>query len=325
MEPVRVAFIGCGRLANSVHYPSVVESPRARLVALCDLDRDRLAQTGERFGVAARYTDYREMLAREAIDAVYVIMPPHPLHPIVMDCLAAGKHVMTEKPPGIRTDQTLAWAAEAEKRGVKTCVAFNRRYSAVFAAAKEAVLARSRPSMMLAEFHKDMFRSGPYWDLSILRTDIIHVVDALRDVCGEPVEVVAHTDHHYTRAGWEHSFNLYNALIRFDTGASGILTANRTAGARYERFEIHGCEISAYVRAPHRAEIWRAGEGETVLTDEQLTGSTQPRLTYGYAAETEHFLRCIQEDRLPRTHFGDAARTMRLVDWIEKGGGPPPD
>ncbi len=319
MDPVRVAFIGCGSLANSVHYPSVAEAEAANLVAVCDLNEERLERTGAKFGVPARYTDYRRMLEKEPIDAVYVIMPAEPLPPIVLDCLAAGKHVFTEKPPGLRTEETAAWAEAAARAGVKSCVGFNRRYSAVYLAAKAAVLERGAPSMAMAEFHKDMLASGPYWGVSILRTDIIHVVDTLRDMGGDVAEVHAHAEHHYVREGWERSFNLFNALLRFESGASGLLSANRTAGNRYERFELHGREVSTYTRAPDRTEIWRAGQGEEVLTGEGLTGSRDPRITYGYRDETLHFLACIQEDRLPRTHFGDAVRTMELVDRIEAG------
>src|SRR5436853_469844 len=118
MDPVRVAFIGAGSLANAMHYPSVSEADTAELVAICYLD------------------------------------------------------------------------------------------------GKAAVLERGQHSMAMAEFHKDMLRTGPYWDMSILRTDIIHVVDALRDMGGDVVEVAAHVDHHYVTEGWENSFNLFNALLR---------------------------------------------------------------------------------------------------------------
>jgi len=320
MGPVRVAFIGAGRLAGSVHYPSVAENPHARLVAVCDLDEDRLRETADRYNVPASYTGYREMLDREAVDAVYVIMPPMSLHGIVMDCLAAGKHVFTEKPPGMTTEETRRWAEAAARGGLKTLVGFNRRYCPAVEAAKAAVLERGQPSMAMGEFHKDMLRSGPYWNMSILRTDVSHAVDTLRDFCGEAVQVSAHVDRHFVAEGWENSYTLYNALIRFENGASGILTANRTSGNRYERFELHGREVSAYVRAPERAEIWRAGEGETLLTGEQLTGSREARVTYGYKAETDHFIRCILEGSLPRTCFQDALKTMELVDRIEAGG-----
>ena len=112
--------------------------------------------------------------------------------------------------------------------------------------------------MAMAEFHKDMAEEGPYYGVSILRTDIIHVVDALRDLCGDVTEVAAHVDHQYVR--WEGSYNLFNALLRFENGASGILTANRTSGNRYERFEYHGRNVSTYIRAPEQAEIYRKGQ-----------------------------------------------------------------
>src|SRR5260370_11175273 len=147
MEQVRVGFIGAGGLANHVHYPSLAEDKRVFLAAVCDLDEARLARTADRYQVAARYTDYRQMLDREALDAVYVIMPPMPLHPIVMACLQAGKHVFTEKPPGLRTEETRAWAAEAERRGVKTMVGFNSPFPSVSQPANPAVPDTGPPSM----------------------------------------------------------------------------------------------------------------------------------------------------------------------------------
>ena len=55
------------------------------------------------------------MLEREDLDAVYVVMPPHLLHDIVVDCLQAGKHVFIEKPPGVSTYETEAFAWYAER------------------------------------------------------------------------------------------------------------------------------------------------------------------------------------------------------------------
>jgi virulence factor len=314
----RIGFIGAGGLANHYHYPSLAEDGRVVLQAICDLDEAKLSRTAEKYGVAARYTSYPEMLQRETLDAVYVIMPPMPLPSIVMDCLSAGKHVFIEKPPGVHTEDTRAWAEAAEKRGLKTMVGFNRRFASVFETAKQAVAETGRPSMAMAEFHKDMAAEGPYYGMSILRCDIIHVVDAIRDLCGDVADVVAHVDHQYVQ--WEGSYNCFNALIRFQNGASGILTANRTSGNRYERFEYHGLDVSTYIRAPEQAEIFRKGQPVEIVTALGLTGSTDPRLTYGYQAENRHFIDCLLQDRLPRTHFGDAVKTMELVDQIEAWG-----
>ena len=99
------------------------------------------------------------------------------------------------------------------------------------------------------------------------------------------------------------------------------MLASRTAGSRYERFELHGKGVSAYIRAPELAEIHRQKEGVETVTGEQLTGSINPRITYGYLDENRHFIACILNDQTPLTNFTDAAKTMELVERIEAFGG----
>lgn len=322
MSEVKVAFIGAGSLANEYHYPSVAEMRATRLVAICDLDARRLHTTAEKYGIPKRYHDYRAMLEQEDFDACYVIMPPAPLKAIVLDCLAAGKHVFMEKPPGVNTAETIELAEAARRHGCLTAVGFNRRFAPVVAQAKQAVLQRSAPSLILAEFHKDMLMQGPYDNMSILHFDIIHAVDLMRDCCGEATEVTSQAECRYPNEKWQGFHNFYSALLRFDSGASGILSANRTGGNRYERFELHGRDISCYIRAPERVEIHVAGSSEARLLDAQhLTGTRDPRITYGYHDENIHFIECVRAGQQPNTHLGDAVKTMQLCDRIAGGSG----
>lgn len=129
MPTVRVGFIGAGNMANAVHYPSVADIPEAMLWAICDLNEERLHRTADKYAVPKerRYTDYRRMLEREPLDAIYVIMPPMGLCPIVLDCLKAGKHVFIEKPPGCNADE--AWTMGRKGSDKKS-----RRWSASTAA-----------------------------------------------------------------------------------------------------------------------------------------------------------------------------------------------
>jgi virulence factor len=92
--PIRVGFVGAGRLATHVHYPSLDELDNATLVAITDIDQPRLLATADRYNIRGRYSNHRDMLDKEDLDAVYVVMPPHLLHDIVIDCLEAGKHVL---------------------------------------------------------------------------------------------------------------------------------------------------------------------------------------------------------------------------------------
>jgi predicted dehydrogenase len=315
MSRTKVACVGAGGLANSVHYPSVLEcADLAELVAICDLDESRLNATADKYGVPARYTDLRAMLAEADLDAVYAIMPPRGLRDVVLQCLEAGKHVFTEKPLGMSADEAREMATAAERAGVKTMVGFNRRFSHVVREARRLVLERGEVTQALVEFHKCM--SEPYYDMSICLMDIIHVIDLLRHLCGEVTRVSSNVQQCHDT--WN---NMFNALLKFEGGAMGMVTADRHSGARYERIEFHGEKIACYVRAPERAEVWRDdGPEPLILTGEELAGTAESRITYGYAGETRHFLESIRDDVLPWTHFGDAARTMELCEVIEQGG-----
>lgn len=94
----RIGVIGVGWWSAVNHIPAIQGNSDAELAALADPDQDRLAIAGERFGTRALYSDYREMIEREALAGV-VVASPHVAHfDNAMAALAAGCHVLVEKP-----------------------------------------------------------------------------------------------------------------------------------------------------------------------------------------------------------------------------------
>jgi len=315
MQKVNVGFIGAGNMANSVHYPSLAEMKDVNIVSICDLDEKRLNQTADKYKIKRRYTNYKEMLEKEKLDAVYIVVSPKVLKEIALYCLSQGKHVFMEKPPGVSVSEAKEMANMASKHNCKTLVAFNRRYSPVIVRATQFVLERGTPTLGLVEFHKDMVGKRFSYEISTLVSDIIHVVDVLRAVLGKVKEVTGYVDHPFS--DWN---NCYNALIKFENNAVGIISANRSSGVRYERFEFHAREIAAYIRAPEMAEIYKDNKTKPlILKGEELIGSDEWRKTYGYFAESRHFINCIKEDKKPLTNLDDAVKTMELVAMIETG------
>lgn len=77
LRKVRVAMVGAGGMANSVHYPSLASFDDVEMAAVCDLDATRLQTTADRYEIEHRYSDYRRMVEEIAPDAVYVIGQPH--------------------------------------------------------------------------------------------------------------------------------------------------------------------------------------------------------------------------------------------------------
>jgi virulence factor len=317
-SPFRVAFIGAGTFANQFHYASLSRMPDVQIVAIAELDEARLQKTAEKYNVPGRYTDYRRMLSEVEADAVYVIMNPQYLLPIALDVIRAGKNIFTEKPAGVDASEARQLAEAAARYGVKSGVGTNRRYSAVLRKAREEVEKHGPISTVVAEFHKDM--TEPYFNENILYFDGLHVVDPMRWMLGEAVSVHSHADHWYSRKGWDKSYNVYQALIRFDSGGSGLFTANRQAGARYERFEIHGDGVSAYVRAPERVEVYQAGVKEPdVWTGEQLVDSAENLMTYGYFTENREFVNNVRAGRDGETNFAEHLKTLELCERIHNG------
>ena len=73
-------------------------------LVLCEVDTGRLASVAAQFRISETRTDYRDMLARDGLDAVLVLTPPAATYGIAKDCLSAGLPTLMEKPPGMTTD-----------------------------------------------------------------------------------------------------------------------------------------------------------------------------------------------------------------------------
>ncbi len=314
MNKVNIALIGAGGMANGVHYPSLSEFEDVNLVGLCDLVESKLHATAERFEIENTFTDYRKMLEETSPDAVYVLMPPQHLFPLVIHCLSQGHHVFMEKPPGVTLHQTKEMALAAEKNGCKTMVGFNRRYIPLRQKVKTIVEENGSIIQCMSTFHKNT-PNALYYDgvIDVLTCDAIHAVDTLRWLGGGEVQAVA-SDINAFGSERENSFN---ALVKFTTGASGYLCTNWAVGGRIHIFEMHAQGVSAYINPDTggSAKIYTS-EGLTEITTEEAANSDATHKTYGFYGESQHFVDCIQQDRQPLTCFTDAVKTMELVQEI---------
>lgn len=97
-SPLRAAVIGCGAIAYE-HLPFVAGSPAAAPVALCDRSHAMADAAARHFGLEVPlFTDAEEMLAAVRPDIVHVLTPPQTHDALVRGALAAGAHVVCEKP-----------------------------------------------------------------------------------------------------------------------------------------------------------------------------------------------------------------------------------
>ena len=137
--PVSIGLIGCGSIAQISHVPYVMNNPEQfRLVGLSDLNAELLKDVADRFQVERRFTDHRELLAQNDLEAV-IICHSGSHYRTVMDSLTAGKHILVEKP--------LAWNLReveeiADKAAASSCivqVGYHKLYDPAFPVAKKYV------------------------------------------------------------------------------------------------------------------------------------------------------------------------------------------
>ncbi len=127
---VRIGLVGTGAIAQVAHLPVLRKMKGVQIAAMCDSDGPKARALAERMGVDNWYTDIEEMLEFAKPDAVVICTPNH-LHEIhTLSALAAGAHVIVERPIAMSTAgvQRVLKAAEKHKRNV--LVAMNHRFRA---------------------------------------------------------------------------------------------------------------------------------------------------------------------------------------------------
>ncbi len=116
MDKLNIGIIGCGRISD-LHYHGYADNPAARIYAVCDT-QEKIARARQKEWNAVRaYTDYREMLGDENIDAVEILTPQTLHETMVIDAAGAGKHIALQKPMTISlagADRMLKSTAQAE-------------------------------------------------------------------------------------------------------------------------------------------------------------------------------------------------------------------
>jgi predicted dehydrogenase len=121
---LKIAIVGCGKVADQ-HVHAIQRIPDCQIVAVCDREPLMAKQLGERFGIAACYSDINEMLRAALPNVVHITTPPQSHYSLARQCLESGSHVYLEKPFTITASETESLIQLAEKRGLKITVGHN--------------------------------------------------------------------------------------------------------------------------------------------------------------------------------------------------------
>jgi predicted dehydrogenase len=141
MGKVRVGVIGTGWWATDTHIPALLANGEAEVVALCDADRERLLAAAGRYEVNGVYADVQEMLAHETLDGVVVVSSNTSHFAVTRACLAAGLHVMLEKPMTIYAADAKTLVEMAQAAGRELIIGYPFNYAPYAVRAREVIAA----------------------------------------------------------------------------------------------------------------------------------------------------------------------------------------
>jgi predicted dehydrogenase len=127
-RPLRSAVVGAGAIAEE-HLGFLSGSPRAELVAVCDLSPAAARYAGRTYGAGSVHTDVATMLEAVAPEVVHVLTPPATHLDLARRCLARGAHVIVEKPATLSADDLDALLADARASGRRVIENHNYRFN----------------------------------------------------------------------------------------------------------------------------------------------------------------------------------------------------
>jgi predicted dehydrogenase len=136
---LKVGVLGCGQIAQAAHFESCVKARNAELYAICDVAEDLRARMAATYAPQKSYADYDAMLADPALEAV-IIATADAFHvPASIEALAAGKHVLCEKPVAASLDEVAELAVAVRKSGRIFQIGHMKRFDEGLMAAKRFI------------------------------------------------------------------------------------------------------------------------------------------------------------------------------------------
>lgn len=163
-QRLRIGVLGCGPIAQAAHFESCTKARNADLYAICDVAEDLRERMAWTHKPEKSYGDYDAMLADPDLDAV-IIATSDAFHvPASIKALAAGKHVLSEKPLGVTAEEVTALKQAVQQSGKLLQVGHMKRFDAGLQAAKEFINADMGQMLALKVWYCDSTHRYPMTD-----------------------------------------------------------------------------------------------------------------------------------------------------------------
>ena len=333
MRIVNCGIIGLGFIGPA-HIDALLRTEGIRIVAVADVNEPQARSVAERFSIPRVYSDYRELLKDETIEVVHNCTPNHLHYQINMEIIAAGKHVVSEKPLAVTAEEARRLVSAAEDAGVLHAVCYVYRYFPMVQEAA-ALVRKGETGRIFAvngTYLQDWLLYDTDWNWRLdpavagksrAVADIgSHCLDLAGFVTGKRIaRVMADlaTVHPVRRkpVGQQDTFSAKSAgegacvdmqintedhaniLVEFDDGARGVFCISQVAAGRKNRLslEVWGAEKALWWDQERPNELYLGFRNEAnrlLMKDPQLLEPEAREYAHYPGGHTEGYPTCMR-------------------------------
>ena len=360
MTKVRFGFIGAGFMGKAhaqacLTLKSVFPELAAEieLTTIAATSEDTAAAAAERFGFGSHEAHWRDVIARDDVDAVSVLVPNRYHHEIVLAAAAAGKHILCEKPMAMSVEEAESMEAAVREAGVRNMLCFNYRRSPAVLYAQELLASGDfgRPYSFRGAYLQDWLADPSIPSNWRLRADeagsgtlgdiASHVIDFAQFLLGDVTRVSSMlrtwVDERPAPDGAGRVpvdvDDEVVAMLEFANGAIGNIQATRFAPGRKNvlGFEVNCEGGSIFFDYERLNELWisrgssnTGGFERVVMGPDHPYGANLwpiPGIGVGFheikMIEIHDFVRSILTGDNARPDFADGVHNQRVLHAIE--------
>jgi len=315
---IRIGLVGCGGIMGA-HLPGwrAVEG-RASVTAACDIVEEAARKrAGELGGTAQIYTDWKQMLQDNVVDAVDLALP-HKLHrDAIVDAAEAGKHVLTEKPLCITLEEAKDIEAAVKANGVTLMCAHNQMFEPAPRTARRWV-AEGKIGKVFSLRTVDCFLAGNRkepgmwgWRGSAAEAGGgcaldtgYHPTYLLVSVANsEPKEVVSFSDN-YNQPHLQ-AEDTAQTMVRFENGAVGTLQTSWGYPWPNGHWQIHAIGETGQIYGKGNFLYLQPHGGEAVRHDLPAEN--------GFVGEIRHYVECIETGQQPEQGLKEGITVLKVI------------
>ncbi|HEV2123396.1 MAG TPA: Gfo/Idh/MocA family oxidoreductase [Chloroflexota bacterium] len=322
---VGFAVVGAG-LVGPRHAAAAAQTAGGRLVAVVDTVEERARTLAEQHG-AEWSTDLVAVLARDDVHVVSVCLPTRLHLDIGEQVIAAGKHVVMEKPLELTLDRADRLLAMAREHNVQVAAIFNRRFIPALKATKRAVDEGLMGDILVADMYFKGYRSQEYYEGSgwrgtwameggaALINQGIHGIDLLCWIAGPVARIFGYADH--LRRDIE-ADDTAIGVLRYASGAMGVIQGMTSIQPPLpDRLEFHGTkgsiQLSGYSIA--RWDVPGAESWPAEVTEEEQALLTQVKniADIGHILQIADMVGVVREGRAPVVSGDEGRKALEVT------------